>query len=315
MTQDQHYSVLLKESVDALITDPNGLYVDGTFGRGGHTCEMLSRLSPKGAVVAFDKDPQAVDVARELENSDARFSVVHDSFTAYADVLKAKSEKATGLLLDLGVSSPQLDQAERGFSFMQDGPLDMRMNSVKGITAKEWVMQTEAKDMVRVFKEYGEERFAKRIASAIVEFRQENEISTTKILADLVEAAVPVKEKHKHPATRVFQAIRIEINQELRDVSRALEKIFDVLQPGARVVVISFHSLEDRIVKRFFKKYSQSQDYPLGVPVTHDQLKAPLKIIGKAIKASDGELSDNVRSRSAIMRVAELQATGEVVSV
>jgi 16S rRNA (cytosine1402-N4)-methyltransferase len=307
MSQDQHYSVLLKESVDALITDADGLYIDGTFGRGGHSAEILSRLSSSGKVIAFDKDPQAIATGKALENNDKRFSIVHSSFSDFADELKRQQLQANGLLLDLGVSSPQLDQPERGFSFLNDGPLDMRMNSASGMTASEWIMTTEEKEMIRVFKEYGEERFARRIAAAIAEARAESEITTTKQLADLIEESVPVKEKHKHPATRVFQAIRIEINSELDDIKATLESIFDVMAPAARIVVISFHSLEDRIVKRFFKKYSQSQDFPMGVPVTHDQLKAPLHIVGKAIKAGSQELESNIRSRSAIMRVAEME--------
>lgn len=307
-----HAPVLLRESVDALIGDPSGCYVDGTFGRGGHSREILSRLSPEGSLIAFDKDPQAIAAGKELEAIDTRFSIVHGSFTGFADELLRRGCKANGLLMDLGVSSPQLDQAERGFSFLNDGPLDMRMDCHSGITASDWVMETEEREMIRVFKEYGEERFARRIALAIAEYRTENKISTTRQLANLIEESVPVKEKHKHPATRVFQAIRIEINRELHDVAKVLQSMFGALVVDARVVVISFHSLEDRIVKRFFKKYSQSQDYPAGVPVTHDQLKAPLSLVGKAIKASEEELRENVRSRSAIMRVAKIK-DGEFV--
>lgn len=305
MNQSVHYPVLLTESVDALIKDVDGVYVDGTFGRGGHSREILSRLSSKGQLIGFDKDVDAVAVGLRLKAEDARFDIVHGSFADVHNTLKERGLRADGVLLDLGVSSPQLDEAERGFSFMRDGPLDMRMDTNSGISAADWLAQTDVQDMVRVFKVYGEERFAKRIASRIASLRQEEPIVRTQQLADLIADSVPVKERHKHPATRVFQAIRIEINAELADLDLALAAAMKLLVTGGRFVVISFHSLEDRMVKRFFRKFSQSQDFPLGVPVTHDQLKAPLKIIGRAQKASEGELQENVRSRSAVMRVAE----------
>ncbi len=305
MSERSHYSVLLDESVSALVTDPSGLYVDGTFGRGGHSRAILARLSLQGAVLGFDKDPAAIAVAGALAQSDARFSAVHQSFTAIAAELAQRQVQADGVLLDLGVSSPQLDDAERGFSFLRDGPLDMRMDNSRGISAAEWLAKTDERDMAYVFKRYGEERFAKRIARRIVEARLEQNIERTAQLAEIVSDAMPFKEEGKHPATRVFQAIRIEINNELGDLEAALKSSLALLKPGGRMVVISFHSLEDRLVKRFFRRFSQSQDYPLGVPVTHDKLKAPLAIIGKAVKASEAELKENIRSRSAVMRVAE----------
>ena len=308
MIQGDHYSVLLRESVDAVIGSPDALYVDGTFGRGGHSREILSRLSSAGRLIAFDKDPVAVSEGVELQREDSRFTIVHGSFADLPGELEKLGERINGgILLDLGVSSPQLDVAERGFSFMKDGPLDMRMNISSGLSAGEWLRNTESREMARVFKEYGEEKFAKKIAMAIVERRDLSPLRSTLQLAELIETVVPKKEGQKHPATRVFQAIRIEINKELEDLKSVLDSSLEVLNPGARIVVISFHSLEDRIVKRFFKKYSQSQDYPLGVPVTHDKLKAPLKMLGKAQKASDAELQKNTRSRSAIMRVAQRQ--------
>lgn len=302
---EKHYSVLLKESVDALITRKDGFYIDGTFGRGGHSRAILSLLGANGRVLAFDKDPQAVAIGKALESEDSRFEIVHASFASLRDEVTRREEGVDGVLLDLGVSSPQLDEAERGFSFLRDGPLDMRMDNSGGMTAAQWIAETDEREMARIFRDYGEERFAKRIARFIAEARVGSPINTTLQLANLVDAAVPKKDPHKHPATRVFQAIRIEINAELKDLELALEAAMSVVKPGGRMVVISFHSLEDRIVKRFFKKFSQSQDYPLGVPVTHDKLLAPLNLIGKAIKASDEELRENVRSRSAVMRVAE----------
>lgn len=306
MSQTLHFSVLLEESVDALVHDTNGLYIDGTFGRGGHSREILSRLSSDGRLLAFDKDDAAVQAAQALIDTDSRFEIAHASFASMQEVLAQKQLKADGILLDLGVSSPQLDEAERGFSFMRDGPLDMRMDTSKGISAQQWIAETEAYDMVRVFRLYGEEKFAKRIARKIVEEREQGEISRTGQLADIIESAVPKRHgEKKHPATRVFQAIRIEVNNELDDLHKALDAAMESLRVGGRLVVISFHSLEDRIVKRFFKKYSQSQDFPIGVPVTHDQLKAPLKLLSKAVKAGDEELTQNIRSRSAVMRVAQ----------
>ena len=307
MQAPDHYSVLLKESVDALVQRPNGFYIDGTFGRGGHSREILSRLAPNGHLLGLDKDPEAISVAETLAQTDARFRYQHASFARFPEFLGAELP-LDGVLLDLGVSSPQLDEARRGFSFMKDGPLDMRMDSSSGQTAEQWLASVDENTMTRVFRDFGEERFARRIARTIVEQRARESICSTGQLARLIEAAVPVKDKFKHPATRVFQAIRIEINQELQELQQALQQALRCLAPGGRLVVISFHSLEDRMVKRFMKQFAKSQDYPAGLPVTHDKLLAPLTIVGKAIQASAEEVDANVRSRSAVMRVAERTA-------
>lgn len=299
-----HYTVLLHEAVDALITNTEGLYIDGTFGRGGHSREILKRLSPNGRLIGIDKDPQAIASAKELEAEDSRFRIFHGSFKDLASA--SGGEKIDGVLLDLGVSSPQLDQAERGFSFMQDGPLDMRMDTSKGMSAQQWLATAELDEMTDVFKRLGEEKFGKRVAHAIVEYRVENEINRTLQLAKIIEQAMPVKDKHKHPATRVFQAIRIFINSELDDLNSTLEASLDALKPQGRMAIISFHSLEDRMVKRFMRNQSQGLQLPKHIPITAAQEQGKrLKTLGKAIKASEAELAENIRSRSAIMRVAE----------
>ncbi|WNO09610.1 16S rRNA (cytosine(1402)-N(4))-methyltransferase RsmH [Teredinibacter sp. KSP-S5-2] len=303
MDSDFHYSVLLQESIDALITDTDGVYVDGTFGRGGHSKAILQRLSRKGRLIAFDKDPEAIKVGQQLEQQDSRFSIVHCSFADMKSAVEART--LSGLLLDLGVSSPQLDQAERGFSFMQDGPLDMRMNNVAGPSAKEWINSADVDDIAFVLKEYGEERFAKRMARAIEREREKREIETTGELAEIVSAANPKWEKGKHPATRAFQAIRIYINNELDDLTLALQNSLELLGRDGRLVVISFHSLEDRIVKRFMRDESRGKVFPRGLPVTEEMQDIKLKVITKAVKAGDEEVKENVRSRSAVMRVAE----------
>lgn len=299
-----HYTVLLHEAVEALVSNADGLYVDGTYGRGGHSREILKHLSDKGRLIAVDKDPQAIADAQELEKEDSRFSVFHGSFV---DLAKASGEsQLDGVLLDLGVSSPQLDQAERGFSFMQDGPLDMRMDTSKGMSAREWLAVAELDEMSDVFKRLGEEKFAKRVAHAIVEYRAENEILSTLQLVGIIENAMPVKDKFKHPATRVFQAIRIFINTELDDLADALENSVQQLKQHGRLVIISFHSLEDRMVKRFIKRQAEGEKVPRHIPIVAEQEKGKtLKAVGKAIKASAVEIAENTRSRSAVMRVAE----------
>jgi 16S rRNA (cytosine1402-N4)-methyltransferase len=304
---DQHQTVLLEEAVDAVITNPDGFYVDGTFGRGGHSRLILQRLSAAGRLLVIDKDPQAIAVAQDLAASDARVSVGQGSF---ADLSRFVSEmqyagQVQGVLLDLGVSSPQLDDPQRGFSFMQDGPLDMRMNPLTGQSAAQWLQSAAEEEIARVIYEFGEERFSRRMAKAIVAVRQDQEITSTLQLAEIIKQANPAWEKHKHPATRAFQGIRIFINNELADLERALVAILELLAVGGRMVVISFHSLEDRIVKQFIQKQVRGDDYPAGVPVTQDQLKPRLRSIGKALKSGSSERDDNVRSRSAIMRVAE----------
>jgi 16S rRNA (cytosine1402-N4)-methyltransferase len=307
MSQSSHFSVLLQESVASLVTDNDGIYVDGTFGRGGHSRAILARLTAAGRLLAFDKDPQAVDAGRDLEREDSRFGMVHDSFAALAAVAEQRgvAGRVAGVVLDLGVSSPQLDQAERGFSFLQDGPLDMRMDTTRGISAAEWVNSAQEEEIARVLFEYGEERFSRRMARAIVARRQHTPFSRTRDLADVIVAANPRWERDKHPATRAFQAVRIAINHELEDLEQVLAAALQVLRPGGRLVVISFHSLEDRLVKRFFKQEARGEQFPKGLPITADQMRPALSIIGKSQKASSAEVQQNVRSRSAIMRVAE----------
>jgi len=307
MSQPEHFSVLLRESVDALVQDASGFYIDGTFGRGGHSRAVLQRLNAEGRLLGFDKDPLAIAAGEKLEQEDQRFSIVHDSFAALADIAAQRevAGRVAGILLDLGVSSPQLDQAERGFSFMQDGPLDMRMDTSRGISAAQWVNSASEEEIARVLFEYGEEKFSRRMARAIVAHRRESPFTRTRQLAEVIAAANPKWERDKHPATRAFQAIRIEINNELKDLEQALHAAMAVLQPGGRLVVISFHSLEDRIVKRFMKQEARGQVFPKGLPVTADQLQHRLRIIGKTVRASEEEVQQNIRSRSAIMRVAE----------
>lgn len=303
----EHETVLLNEAVEALIVDADGLYIDGTFGRGGHTRAILSQLSANGAVLAIDKDPQACAVAREVFAEEPRFEMVHGSFAELAEMVakRDKTGKVQGVLLDLGVSSPQLDDAERGFSFLRDGPLDMRMNPEAGESAAEWIAYAEEREIVRVLRVYGEERFARRMASAIVEARAEQPIIRTAKLAKIVAEANPSWEKGKHPATRAFQAIRIFINRELEDLEQVLVGALDSLAIGGRLVVISFHSLEDRIVKRFIRENVQGKPIPRGLPIMEKDIIRRMRSIGKKIKASAQEVDANPRSRSAVMRVAE----------
>lgn len=306
-TEQEHDSVLLNEAVEALVIDPNGIYIDCTFGRGGHSRAILSHLSEEGRLIGFDKDLQAIAVGEQLQQEDQRFSIVHESFSLLEQEVSKRGwvGEVTGVLMDLGVSSPQLDQAERGFSFMQDGPLDMRMDTTRGQTAAQWVANTDEEDMVWTFKTYGEERYAKRIARAIVEKRAKAPITRTKELADIISEAHPRWEKHKHPATRCFQAIRIAVNRELDDLKDTLEQALNVLKVGGRLVAISFHSLEDRIVKQFIRKQEKGQDFPPGLPITEDMINRRMKKIGKFTKAGESELERNIRARSAVMRVAE----------
>lgn len=301
-----HETVLLKEAVDALLVDADGCYVDGTFGRGGHSRELLNKLSSDGRLIAVDKDPQAIAAGRQLEQEDSRFSIVQGSFAELKAVLATRKIAAVdGILLDLGVSSPQLDQPERGFSFMRDGYLDMRMNPDVGVSAAEWLASAKEQDIARVLKDYGEERFAKRIARAIVDEREKREINTTLHLAKVVADAHPAWEKGKNPATKAFQGIRIFINNELGDLEDLLAEVLDILPVGGRLAIISFHSLEDRLVKRFIKRQVKGDELPASVPVLESQLNKRMREIGKAVKPSRIEVENNVRSRSAIMRVAE----------
>ena len=301
-----HQTVLLREAVDALVTTPAGYYVDGTFGRGGHARLILDRLNEQGQLLAVDKDPTAAAEARLLAEGEPRLTFFHGSFAQLPHQLRGMGIDAVdGILLDLGVSSPQLDEAERGFSFQHDGPLDMRMDTTRGSTAAEWLAFAEADEIAAVLKEYGEERFARRIAAAIVEAREAEPITTTGRLARVVSEANPRWEKHKHPATRAFQAIRIRVNRELEDLQELLDGAVDLLKTGGRLVVISFHSLEDRMVKRYMRDMARGRSIPRGVPVREQDLERRLRIVGKAARASTEEVAANPRARSAIMRVAE----------
>ena len=305
MSKAEHVSVLLEESVAALTIKPDGTYLDGTFGRGGHSRAILRSLSNSGRLIAFDKDPQAESSAEQF-SEDPRFEFVRASFAEISS--RVETSELDGILLDLGVSSPQLDNAERGFGFSDDGPLDMRMDTRAGMTAAEWLATAPEEDIADVIKTYGEERFAKRMASAIVKARAESPITRTKQLATIVAEANPKWEPHKHPATRAFQAIRIFINRELEDLEIALGHTVDALSEGGRLVVISFHSLEDRIVKRFMRDQARGQQLPKHVPVIDSDTGKTLNLVGKAVKPSTDEVQRNPRSRSAIMRVAERRA-------
>ncbi|MGB1237326.1 MAG: 16S rRNA (cytosine(1402)-N(4))-methyltransferase RsmH [Pseudomonadales bacterium] len=303
-----HVTVLLEEAVNALVTDPAGFYVDGTFGRGGHSAKVLEALDDDGQLMAIDKDHEAIAHAAKRFAGEARFSISHGSFARIEEFVdtQAKQGQVTGILLDLGVSSPQLDDPSRGFSFQHDGPLDMRMDTSSGQSAAQWIASASEKEIADVIYTYGEERFGRRMAKAIVAAREEKAIETTARLAQIVKDANPAWEKGKHPATRAFQAIRIHVNQELSDLEACLEGALESLAVGGRLVVISFHSLEDRIVKRFIRKHVKGDDHlPKGIPYTNDMLKCRLKDITKKLKASRTEVDDNPRSRSAVMRVTE----------
>ncbi len=306
--QFEHISVLMDETIEALAIKQDGIYLDGTFGRGGHSGQILARLGEQGRLQAIDQDPQAIKAAEKFAD-DKRFAIAHTRFSNILEVAQDNDlvGKVDGILLDIGVSSPQLDDAMRGFSFMKDGPLDMRMDPSSGRSAAQWLAEAELEDITHVIKKFGEEKFGRRIAHKILETREHTPITTTKQLADLVDEAVPVKDKHKHPATRTFQAIRIYINSELEEIQTALQSAIAVLKPGGRLVVISFHSLEDRIVKQFIKKQSKGEAIPRGLPLTDAQINKnlTLKAMGKAIKPSDAEIAQNPRSRSSVLRVAQ----------
>ena len=307
MESPEHQTVLLEEAVTGLINDIDGVYVDGTFGRGGHSRLLLSKLGPNARLIGIDKDPQAVASGHALAQQDRRFGMVQGSFADVRTLLAAEhvDKPIAGVLLDLGVSSPQLDQAERGFSFINDGALDMRMNPAAGESAADWLARAEEGEIAQVLKEYGEERFARRIARSIVEARVEQPIVGTLQLAKIVAEANPAWEKGKNPATRAFQAIRIHVNNELGDLERFLAEVLDVLAIGGRLAVISFHSLEDRLVKRFMRGHVRGDDLPSYIPVTSSQLQIRLRTLGKAIKPSAQEVELNPRARSAVLRVAE----------
>ena len=300
-TNDFHLPVMLTEALEALAVRPDGFYVDCTFGRGGHSEAILRQLGKSGQVLAMDKDLAALDSAEaKTLLEDSRFALVHASFAGLRQQAQrlGMDGKVDGVLMDLGVSSPQLDQAERGFSFLRDGPLDMRMDASQGQTAAEWLAVVEEKELVRVLKTYGEERFARRIARAIVEARP---IASTRQLAGLIEKVVPLREKHKHPATRSFQAIRIAINRELDELEEGLKKAVDALAPNGRLVVISFHSLEDRIVKHFIREQERGKPVSSRLPLLSEH-QPTLRAVGKAKMPSEEEVRLNARSRSAVPR-------------
>ncbi len=309
-----HQAVLLEEAVSALVWRPDGIYIDGTFGRGGHSKAVLERLNPQGRLIGFDKDPQAQAVAREIK--DTRFACIHNSFAAMqAELAQRGVQQVSGILLDLGVSSPQLEDPMRGFSFRLDGPLDMRMDSTRGETAAQWLATVSQAQLAQVIREYGEERFAGRVARVIVERRDQSDVlgplESTRELAEIVARVVKTKDRHAniHPATRTFQAIRIQINQELADLSAALEAALGLVEQGGRLVVISFHSLEDRIVKRFMKAHANLEAFAgaasRNLPLRDADLPTPpLKLLGR-VYASAGEVESNPRARSAVMRIAQ----------
>jgi 16S rRNA (cytosine1402-N4)-methyltransferase len=300
-----HATVLLREAVDALQVKPDGIYVDGTFGRGGHSRLILQQLGARGCLIALDKDPAAVTAAQQI--GDARFRIVHSGFARLAAVLQElRIAKVDGVLLDLGVSSPQLDDMRRGFSFRFDAPLDMRMDISSGQTAAEWLASVDESLLGEVIRDYGEERFAKQIARALVVARQESPITTTQRLSQVVAQAVRTREPGQNPATRTFQAIRIYLNRELEELEDVLPQCVDSLNPEGRLVVISFHSLEDRIVKRFMRDMAQGDKLPRNLPIrAADVPPGKLRLIGRAIRASAQEVAKNPRARSAVMRVAE----------
>ncbi|SJZ72861.1 S-adenosyl-methyltransferase [Vibrio cincinnatiensis] len=309
----QHISVLLHESIAGLAIKPDGIYIDGTFGRGGHSRTILSQLGENGRLYSIDRDPQAIAEAKKIE--DPRFTIIHGPFSGIAEYAQqyGLQGKVDGVLFDLGVSSPQLDDAERGFSFMKDGPLDMRMDPSSGIPVSQWLLEADLDDITWVIREFGEDKHARRIAKAIVAYRENVDnapLTRTSQLAKLISEAAPksFKEK-KHPATRAFQAFRIYINSELEEIDTALQGAASILAPQGRLSVISFHSLEDRMVKRFMRKESKGPEVPHGIPLTEVQIRAlgsaKLKTVGKAIKPSEQEVALNPRSRSSVLRIAE----------
>ena len=304
---DAHRPVLLEETLQALAIDPSGIYVDATYGRGGHSGEILRRLSSGGRLIALDKDPTAVASGKQQFGSDSRFSIDQGSFAMLARLVdeKAVSGLVKGVLLDLGVSSPQLDDPQRGFSFLHDGPLDMRMDPDSSLSAAQWLARAGVEEIAEVLYKYGEERFARRIARAICAARREAPIETTGRLAAIVSQAHPAWERGKHPATRSFQALRIFVNRELDDLRQCLGQVLGVLAPGGRLAIISFHSLEDRIVKRFMRDQSRGDDFPRGIPVTRDQIHSRMRVVGGAVRPGPEEIQANPRARSAVLRVAE----------
>ena len=304
MSEQEHISVLLNEAINALNIKADGVYVDGTFGRGGHSRAILEKLNENGRLIVFDKDPQAIEIAQQLAQKDKRVTVIHNGFVAFQAALTALNiNEIDGALFDLGLSSPQLDNAERGFSFRYDAPLDMRMNNATGQTAAEWLNTADEQEIAQVIRDYGEEKFYRRIAAKIVASRP---VRTTVDLANICRATITKHEKGQHPATRTFQGVRIFINGELEELSAVLPQVTGCLKTGGRLAVIAFHSLEDRIVKQFMKQQSTVKPLPKWVIKKDNELeKPPLKIVGKAIRPLDTEVQNNPRARSAVLRVAE----------
>jgi len=301
-----HQSVLKEEAAQALVVKPYGRFVDCTYGRGGHTRAILDRLAPSGRLLVIDQDLDAVADARRQHGEDDRVIIVHGSFADVARFIdEHEMRPVDGVLLDLGVSSPQLDEPARGFSFTHQGALDMRMDQSRGETAAEWLAWAEEKEIARIISRYGEERFARRIARAIIAARESAPIETTAQLVDIIGDAVPTREKHKHPATRTFQAIRIHINRELEALETCLASVVDVLASGGRLVVISFHSLEDRIVKRFMRNLARGEVLPDRLPIRDAEIRREFRLVGKPVKPGEAEVERNRRARSSIMRIAE----------
>ena len=302
----RHTPVLLTEAVEALVSDTDGLYIDGTYGRGGHSSEILNRLSERGSVLAIDKDPEAINDGRIRFNQEFRISFCRESFACIPRLLKDKRlDPVSGILLDLGVSSPQLESPDRGFSFQTDGPLDMRMDNTTGDSAADWLQSASKEDIASVIKEFGGERYARRISAAIVSERFKSPIDSTKRLAEIIKKAHPSWVRGQHPATKSFQGIRIYINRELQDLDHFLEHVVDMLKIGGRLVVISFHSLEDRRVKRFIRDQERREIFPRNLPIPDSEKLIRLVKVGSAIKPSKSEIIKNNRARSAVMRVAE----------
>jgi len=309
----EHSPVLIEEVLEALQVRADGIYIDATFGRGGHAQAILERLGPAGRLLAIDRDPQAVTAARIRFGGDTRFSIVRGQFSMLARLVEEKgwSGRVDGVMLDLGVSSPQLDEPARGFSFLRDGPLDMRMDPETGESAAQWLNRAAEEDIAAILRQFGEERYARRIARALCRERAVEPIDSTARLAEIVAQAVPTREPGKHPATRTFQALRIHINHELEELAAVLPQALSVLRPGGRLAVVSFHSLEDRLVKQFLRIEARGDDFPPDLPVPASALHPRVRLIGRAIHPGAAEIEHNPRARSAVLRVAErLESSG-----
>lgn len=314
MDANAHRPVLLEEALAGLDLRADGIYIDATYGRGGHSAAILGRLGPDGRLYALDQDPQAVASAHERFGGDRRFSVVRGRFSMLGDYVDGwgVAGRVNGVLIDLGVSSPQLDEAARGFSFRQDGPLDMRMDPDTGLSAAQWLNGVDETTLTSVLRTLGEERFAKRVARAITRARANKRIETTGELAAIVRAAVPTREPGKDSATRTFQAVRMAVNHELDELQSVLPQALKVLAPGGRLAVISFHSLEDRIVKNFMRDEARGPQFPRGLPVTASMQVPRLKVLGRPIRPGARETRDNPRARSATLRIAQRVAPTDV---